>query len=442
MTTEAGINYFSQERRWQSWLVVEAALARVQAEAGIIPDWAARAIADAAQLEKLDLPALKADVRKTMAPVYALSRALAAASGEAGPWVHWGATTQNIIDAGRLLVLKDVQRDLKARLAGVLKHLSDLAETHAETVMVGRTNRQHALPITFGFRVASWIDEVLRVCEQLDSAEQRLFELRFGGAIGTFQSLGEAGPKISEALAKELGLRPARYEGRAQVDVLIEYVSRLGMLGVAATRVSGELYESMQTELCEIQEGLGHEVVGSSTMPHKLNPKLVVEVKANANRLRSMGAQAYTVTPPSFEGDAVSNRELRGLTEEAVRLSLSVTAGLESVLSAILINEEEMAKTLKSSSAETSLEAIMMQLAPEIGRDAAHDVLRAAATKARETGISLQELVQTLPEVTQVLSPATLKRLFDPAQNTGQSASVALRLAAAARDCAARLKKD
>ena len=100
--------------------------------------------------------------------------------------------------------------------------------------MVGRTNRQQALPVTFGFKVASWIDEFLRIWDQLEECEERLFELRFGGAIGAFHSLGEAGPDISIRLAEELGLRPARYEGRVQVDVLIEYVSRLGIIGVAA----------------------------------------------------------------------------------------------------------------------------------------------------------------------------------------------------------------
>ena len=434
MSTDPIQSYFTEKRRWQSWLDVEGALARVQAEAGIIPDWAGPVISVAANLDSLDLDALQANVRKTMAPVYALSRALAAASGPAGDWVHWGATTQNVIDAGRLLVLKDVQREIKERLGDVLRCLADMAETHSETPMVGRTNRQHALPITFGFKIAGWIDELVRVCDQLEECEDRLFVLRFGGAIGTFQSLGEAGLAISTRLAEELGLKPALYEGRAQVDVYVEYVSRLGMLGVAATRIAGELYEAMQSEIRELAEDLGHDVVGSSTMPHKVNPKLVVTLKADANRLRALGASAFAITPPSFEGDAVTNCELRELVEDTVSRALSVSSGLKTVLDAVAINADRMAVTLSSSAEETALESVMMHLAPKIGRAAAHDVLHEAATCARDTGTALQTLVQSMPEVKNALDGETLARLFDPVLNTGQSAHVARQLVALGRE--------
>ena len=442
MSTDPAKKYFTEERRWQSWLDVEGALARVQAEAGVIPDWAGPEISAAANLESLDLDALQAEVRKTMAPVHALSRALAAACGPAGSWVHWGATTQNVIDAGRLLVLKEVQRDIKERLADVLRCLANMAETHSETPMVGRTNRQHALPITFGFKLAGWIDELVRVCDQLEECENRLFLLRFGGAIGAFQSLGEAGPAISTRLAEELGLKPAQHEGRAQVDVSIEYVSRLGMLGVAATRMAGELYEAMQSEIRELTEDLGHDVVGSSTMPHKVNPKLVVTLKADANRLRSLGASAFSITPASFEGDAVTNRELWRLVEDTVVCALSVVSGLKTVLDAVTIDADRMAMTLASSAEETALESVMMHLAPKIGRAAAHDVLHEAAARARDTGTALQTLVQNMPEVTNALDRETLLRLFDPVLNTGQSARVTRQIVAVGRKRAKALASE
>jgi len=433
MLAEARSAYFTEARRWQSWLDVEAALARVQAEAGIIPEWAAREITAAARLETLDLDDLRAEIARTMAPVHALSRSLAAASGEAGAWVHWGATTQNVIDTGRLLVLKDLQSDLKVRLAGVLTQMCNLAEAHARTPMVGRTNRQHALPITFGFKVAGWIDETIRVCDQLEECETRLFQLRFGGAIGAFQSLGAAGPNLSARLAEDLGLRPALYEGRAQVDVLIEYVSRLGMLGVAAVRIASDLYEGMQTELGELSEDLGHDVVGSSTMPHKVNPKLVVTLKADANRLRSLAASAYCVSPPSHEGDAATNQELRSLVNDTALLALRVAQQLCETLTVIEVDHDGMAQNLASSGDLTALESVMMHLAPKLGRGTAHNLLHDAATRARTTGMSLERLVAEVSEVTGALDTAALRRLFDPVQNTGQSAEIALQLAAAGR---------
>ncbi len=435
-----GTDFFSDERRWQSWLQVEAALARVQAEAGIIPGWAADRIAEAATLERVDAETLRREIRTTMAPVHALSRCLARAAGdEAGGWVHWGATTQNVIDAGRLLVLRDVQAELKARLARVLTQLSALAETHADTPMIGRTNRQHALPITFGFKLAGWIDELIRVCDQIDDCEDRLFRLRFGGAIGAYQSLGAAGPDITARLAHALGLAPAVYGGRAQLDPLIEYVTRLAMLGVAAGRIGGDLYAAMQTETAEIAEDLGHGVVGSSTMPHKVNPKLVVALNARATRLRALGAAAFAVTPPCHEGDAVSNHELRDLVADTCRLALDVAGDLAGLLERLKVDRTAMADILHTSSALTALEAVMMHLAPTLGRAAAHDALHAAASEARETGADIKALLMQRADIAAALDAETLVRLFDPTRNTGQSAAIARQLASDGRARAARL---
>lgn len=433
MPSEALPSYFSEERLWQSWLDVEAALARVQAKAGIVPDWAARDINEAAHLDRLDLDALRHEIRRTMAPVHALARSLAAASGKAGAWVHWGATTQNIIDTGRLLILRDVQIDLTNRLSQVLFRLADLAETHAETAMVGRTNRQHALPITFGFKVAGWIDELLRVFTQLEECEDRLFRLRFGGAIGSYQSLGPSGPDLAAELARELGLHRSLYAGRAQVDPLIEYVTRLGMLGVAASRIGTDLYAAMQTEIGEVFEDLGHDVVGSSTMPHKVNPKIVVALNADASRLRAKGAAAFSVTTPAHEGDAVSNRELRILVQEASLLALDVASGLGDALDRVKVDECALRTHLLATGDMTSLETIMMHLAPTLGRSAAHDLLHAAATRSRETATPLLDVIMATSQIAGATDRETLEGLMDPRRNTSQSAAIARQLASDAR---------
>ncbi len=433
MPFEDSASLFSDERRWQSWLDVEAALARVQAKAGIIPAWAAQEIGAAARLDRLDPDRLRREIRRTMAPVHALAKCLSEASGEAGAWVHWGATTQNIIDAGRLLILRDVQAELTARLSHALSRMALLAETHADSVMVGRTNRQHALPITFGFKVAGWIDEMLRLFDQLDACEDRLFCLRFGGAIGSYQSLGPDGPELAAELAAELGLRPALYAGRAQVDPLIEYVTRLGMLGVAAGRIGTDLYAGMQSEVGELSEDLGHDVVGSSTMPHKVNPKIVVTLTAEASRLRAKAAAAFAVTPPSHEGDSVTNRELRILVQEAGLLALDVAAKLGEVLDRITVNEAALTANVLSTAEMTSLETVMMHLAPRIGRSAAHDLLHALAVRARESDAPLRDLMMASPEIAGLVDRETLGRLTDPRRNTAHSAAIARQLASDAR---------
>ncbi len=433
MPFEDSQSHFSDERRWQSWLDVEAALARVQGKTGIIPAWAAHDIDKAARLECIDLDRLRHEIRRTMAPVHALAKCLSEASGEAGAWVHWGATTQNVMDAGRLLILRDVQAELTERLSYALLRMSALAEAHADTVMVGRTNRQHALPITFGFKVAGWIDEMLRVLEQLEACEERLFCLRFGGAIGSYQSLGQDGPELAAELARELGLRPALYAGRAQVDPLIEYVTRLAMLGVAAGRIGTDLYAAMQTEIGEVSEELGHEVVGSSTMPHKVNPKIVVTLNADASRLRAKGAAAFSVTPPSHEGDSVTNRELRILVQETGLLALEVAAKLGEVLDRVTVNEQALTAHLLSTGEMTSLEAVMMHLAPMIGRSPAHDLLHAVAATARESDTPLLDLMMASPEIARLTDRETLERLLDPRRNASHSAAIARQLASDAR---------
>ena len=426
-------NYFSDEARWQSWLDIEACLARVQASMGIIPQQAADDISSAADLTQFDLVTLRSEIEGTMAPVYALSQLLAKQCGESGAWVHWGATTQNIIDAGRLLVLRDVQTDLKQKLASCLTQLACLADEHADTAVIGRTNRQHALPITFGFKVGGWIDELLRICDQIEECEVRLFQLRFGGAIGAFQSFGTQGPTLTSKLAEELGMSAADFHGRAQVDVLIEYVSRLSMLGVAVYRIAGELFTSMQTEINEVSEDLGSNVIGSSTMPHKVNPKRVIVLQADANRLRAKAANAFSVTPPSHEGDAVTNNELRHLVEETCLLALKTASNLDGILGSINIHAQGMRDNLATSSEQTALEAIMMELAPKLGRAPAHDLLHSAVSESRRSGESLETIVRSIPQVQSTISEAALSAHFDPQQNTGRSAVIAHQLADSAR---------
>lgn len=430
---------FSDVRRWQSWLDVEAALARVQARLGMIPKDAADQITAASDISRYDLDALSGEIEQTMSPVYSLSRQLANHSGAAGAWVHWGATTQNIIDAGRLLVLRDVQAQLKSSLGKTLVRMSKMAEEHADTVMIGRTNRQHALPITFGFKVGSWLDQLLRVCDQIEDCEPRLFQLRFGGAIGAFQSFGSHGPVLVKNLAEELGLRPAQYHGRAQTDVWVEYVSCLSMVGAAAYRVGNELFSLMQSELGEVAEDLASDVVGSSTMPHKVNPKYVVTLLANANALRGKAASAFGTTPPSHEGDAVTNRELRILVEDSCVLALEVVDGLHDLIEQVTLDLGKMQATLSSSGEMTALEGLMMDVAPQLGRAKAHDLLHGAAEKARATNTPLGTIVMELTEILDVVGKDALLRRFDPTQNTGCSRAIAIEMAQTARQRAASL---
>jgi 3-carboxy-cis,cis-muconate cycloisomerase len=411
-------------------------LAIVQGEEGIIPQWAAERISNSAHLSLLNRDKLRSDIRQTMAPVFALTNALSEYCGEAGAYVHWGATTQNIIDAGLLLNLRKVQSRLSTQLAQALGLMAKLATDYASTPMIGRTNRQHALPITFGFKVASWIDEMIRVCDQLKSVEPRLFQLCFGGAIGAFQSTGEQGPDLAKKLALRLNLRPGRFQGRTQIDPQIEYISRLSMLGLAVSRMSNELYMLMGQETGEIAEKLNGDVVGSSTMPHKINPKYVVSLTAKANLLRGKAGVAFTITTPSHEGDAVTNHELKSLMQESCSLALDVAGELVEFLGVLEVNQVRMNENLSSSGDFTSMERLMMYLAPWLGRGRAHDLLHEIVHNSDRNPDRLRKLILAEPTLSEFVDASKLDQLLDPFKNTGHSQAIAHELAAAGLECA------
>jgi 3-carboxy-cis,cis-muconate cycloisomerase len=195
---------FSHRSIWEAWLEVEASLAETQAELGMIPLSAAEEISRKASFDFIDETALAQDIERTRAPIVSLVRALSAAcAGDAGGYVHWGATTQNVMQTGLALLMVRAHAAFMARFDDILASFADLAETHAATVTVARTNLRHALPITFGFKVAGWIEEWLRHRERFESAAPRIFRAQWGGAVGAMHAVGAIGPKLNQRLARK-----------------------------------------------------------------------------------------------------------------------------------------------------------------------------------------------------------------------------------------------
>jgi len=417
--------FFSDRVRWQSWLDVEAELAGVQADLGLIPQDAARVIRSKASLDCIDPGELKAQIEKTMAPVYAMSKVLAEACGDAGAYVHWGATTQNIIEAGRLKVLSEFHDLLQGKLTDVLDVLAGQALAHADLIMVGRTNRQNALPITYGYKIASWIDELLRMQQRLGEVESRFFELRFGGAIGSYQSFGAHGPEIADRLANRLGLRASMMPSRACVDPTIEYICVLSALGVGTSRIADELYLLMSEEIGEVSEVLDSDVVGSSTMPQKTNPKLVIDVRAQAALLKAKAGVAMTLPSPSHDGDAATNRELSLLLAETCPLALTLLDRLQNLLDHVVPVEERMRENYLRTKALMATEALMMRLAPEIGRGQAHDLVHHAVSLAAAGKHDLLQILKSDTRVSELLSRQELDSIFANGANLGLCGTIA-----------------
>ena len=242
---------FAKEYRWQCWLDVEAALAVAEAQCGVIPAAAAQAIGSAARLKGLDVARIERGIAETSHPLMALVTELAMAAGEHGGWVHWGAPRRT---SPRPVTSWSCARRTARSCGcwpGCSSRLRIWPSGPRECSAAGRTHGQHAVPITFGFKPAGWIDELVRHVARLRSAEGRVFTAMTGGAAGTFASLGPDGPRVQDAVAARLGLASMAVPSRAIADGFAEYVCLLGLLGATGTRIAGEVYELMKTELAE-----------------------------------------------------------------------------------------------------------------------------------------------------------------------------------------------
>src|SRR6266540_6522509 len=356
---------FTEPARFQSWLDVEAALALAQAELGIIPDAAAREIVGKAHLSYLDLAAVREGLARTGHPlvpvVWALDRAC---EGDAGGYVHWGATTQNITQTGQLLQVRRAHEIFLRQLATILTTLADLAERTKDALMPGRTHGQHAVPATFGFKMAVWIDELCRHVERLRGCEGRVFVAMLGGGAGTLASLGELGLATQEKIAARLGMRAMPVPARTIGDHQAEYVLLLGMLAATGSKIGREIYTLMKQEFGEVEEPVPPGTVGSSTMPQKRNPKLCQDVMAAAAQVRALAPLALEAMQTEHEADRTTSVMMGRALSEACILTGDILQRL-----------------------------VMLSLGAQIGRQRAHDIVYEAAQAAATTGRPFRELL-------------------------------------------------
>ncbi len=307
--SDAGIRaLYRLENRWQAWLAVEAALAKAQEELGIIPTGAADAIGRAARLELLDRARIDEGFARTGHTIVPLVWELSRVTGEPhGGWVHWGATTQNITQTGDLLVLRQAHRIFFGLIGETLSAMADLADCGADMPIAGRTHGQHALPATFGYKPAVWIDEMIRHVERLRQAAPRLFVAMLGGGAGTFASLGAQGPAVQAGMGKHLGMEPMRVPSRTIGDHLAENICLFGLLAATCSKIAREIYTLMKTEFGEVEEPVPPGTVGSSTMPQKRNPKLCQDIIAAAAEVRASVPLALEAMQTEHEADRTTS---------------------------------------------------------------------------------------------------------------------------------------
>ncbi len=414
------------ERRWlQLMLDVEAALARVQARLGIVPPDAARAIAAAARVENLAVAELAAGTRVTGYPVVALTRALAGAAGpEAGRYVHWGATTQDILDTALVLQMREALAIIRRDTARLARVLASRAEKHRRDVMAGRTHLQHALPVTFGYKCAVWAAALLDDLERLRGLESRVLRVQFGGAVGSLASLGAKGRAVTEGLAEELGLTAPAAPWHATRGSVAEAGSVLGVLSGDLAKFATDMVLLMQTEVGEAfephQPGRG----GSSTMPQKRNPIASEYILAAARGVQALvplllgamaGDQERSTGP--WQSEQLALPQIFALTGGALEHALAIAEGMA-------VDSARMRHNLELTRGLILAEAAMMALAETIGRQQAHDAVERACARALADKRPLAAVLADEPAVAGAIDPATLARLGDPAAYLGECEAV------------------
>jgi len=431
------------ENRWQAWLDVEAALAKTQAELGVIPQGAAEAIARAARLELLDRARIDEGFARTGHTIVPLVWELSRVTGEPyGGWVHWGATTQNITQTGDLVVLRQAHRIFFGLIGEALAAMADLAERGADMPIAGRTHGQHAVPATFGYKPAVWIDEMVRHVERLRQAAPRIFVAMLGGGAGTFASLGAQGPAVQAGIGRHLGMRPMTVPARTISDHLAENICLLGLLAATCGKIAREIYTLMKTEFGEVEEPVPPGTVGSSTMPQKRNPKLCQDIIAAAAEIRASVPLALEAMQTEHEADRTTSLIMEAAESRASIGMGDVLSRLVEVLRGLRLDPARMRKNLDLGGGLIMAEAVMLNLGAAIGRQHAHDVVYDAAQVAFVESRSFAELLAADPRVTAHLDAKAIETLLDPTAYTGLCAEMARDAATRARATAAEIGRE
>lgn len=405
----------------QRWLDVEAALAAVEAELGLVPRAAAREIARRARVTSIDLAAMKREFDVTWNPVLPLVNALRARlTPNAARWVHWGATSKNIIDTALALQIRDTYGVVLRELDAVLGRLAALARRHRDTVMAGRTHGQHALPVTFGFKVAVWLDELLRQRERLLESRPRVLVGEFGGAVGTLAALGRPGLEVQRRLMERLGLGVARIPAKTAGDRFAEFFLVLGMLSATLGKVGQNVYNLQVTDVDEVTEFVEGKV-GSSAMPHKLNPVASGSLVLLGRLVKARAGLALEYVHSEWEDDHRQGETAWAFPQEVCLLLGAQLAIARRLLASLVVKPENMLRNLDRSGGVVLSENVMMALAPRLGRDAAHELVRTVSRDALAGGVAFRDAVAGHPEVRRHLTSRQIAKALDYGSGLGLS---------------------
>ena len=412
--------FFSREQLFQAYLDVEVALAKAQAKQKIIPERAAQKIAEMAQIDQLSIENINKSLEKTGHPLVPLIWELDRVCGaEAGGYIHWGATTQNITQTGKLLLVKQFHQVFLEKILKILSVLSDLALETKHYALPGRTHGQHAVPATFGYKVAVWIDEIIRHFHRFKNSEERVFVTMLGGGAGTMASVGMEGLETQKLMAEELGFTSMSMPARTIGDHLTEYILNLAMFAATSSKMAREIYTLMKQEFGEVEEPVPDGAVGSSTMPQKRNPRNCQDIVAWAAELRTMVPMSLEAMQTEHEADKTTSMMINVAIDRSCELADKIVSSSIYIFTDLKVFPDRMRKNLDLSGGLIMSEQIMLELGKKLGRQRAHDVVYDAAQHSAKTGVDFISALNEQQEITQNFKSDEINSMLDPEQYLG-----------------------
>ena len=419
-TTPAMRAVWSDENRVQKYLDFEAALARAQGKLGIIPNNAAAEIVRHCDATKFDMALLKEKTEKIGYPVLPVVQQLVAmCKGKLGEWCHWGATTQDITDTATIMQIRESLDLIEQDIVGTADALAKLAKKYRDTPMAGRSNLQQAVPITFGYKMATLLGAFERHRERLAQMRKRVLVGEFGGAAGTLSSLGKSGLKVQALLMKELKLGQPDISWHTVRDRIAEVGCFLGLVTGTCGKIAFDVKLLMQTEVEEVQEPFHQGRGSSSTMPQKRNPISSVYITAQTAMVKQFVAALLEAQVEDHER-ATGPWEIEWIAlPEIFMLSAGALAQTRFVVEGMQVNEKKMRQNLDITNGLIMSEAVMMGLGDKLGRNKAHDLVYDVCREVVKTGRPLIDLLIEDKEIGKHVDRKTLEKLTDPANYLG-----------------------
>ena len=424
-STPEFLEIFNDNMRVQAWYDVEVALAKAQSKLGIIPTEAYEEIARKAYVENVDVQKIGKGISETAHPIVPAIRALEEiCEGGAGEFIHYGATTQDIMDTGLILQIKKAWPLLKRDLEAARDALKVLAKKYRSTPMVGRTHGQQALPLTFGYKCAVWVDELNRHLERQSEAEPRILSGNITGAVGTMAAFGGRGQETQREALQYLGLTVPNICWHSSRDRICELANFLTQVAASLGKIAREVYALQQVEFGEVAEPHHHGKVGSSTMPHKRNPA-TVELAIGLSRL--IRAQQVAITDAAFQEherySALLRIELAAVPEMMI-YSGALLSKMRTVLEKLEVFPTRMRQNLDLLGGLLLSEKIMLALGEKIGKQTAHEVVYEIAMSSFEKEIPFKKALMSDQRVANHLKEEEIVELLNPEAYIGESEEI------------------